>query len=420
MYSVYLHNEGEPDVCIYLDYHKATGFIDAKQKLDLIDPELVMEHNAAGTFDFKIPPTNPGYDKIRYFTTLVYVKRVSDNEPERYENIIWSGRVISESMDFHKNKAITCEGDLAFLNDTIQPQVEFKDTSVYNYLRAIIDVHNSKMPDHLKFKIGYVTVSDQNATKYTDFDSTFDCISDRLIDNLGGHIFVKFNSSGERTLNYFQEWPGDGDAVLRFGENLLDFTKNWDISELATAVLPVGDADTSREAIGELTPHITIESVNGGSMFIGNPEAIALYGRIEKVVNFNAETPQELYNLALDYVNSMQFDGITIEASAVDLGLYGLTNVAPIELLSRVRIVSPVHGLDANFRVTKLTIPLDNPANVEYEFVKEVVQGSGSPVRPAKKSENTLTKNVIASSKNAKNQWTNGFKAINELLKKGV
>ena len=43
-----------------------------------------------------------------------------------------------------------------------------------------------------------------------------------------------------RYLHYVEAYPNTPPQEIRFGENLLDFTRNWDMTKLATVITPKG------------------------------------------------------------------------------------------------------------------------------------------------------------------------------------
>ena len=86
-----------------------------------------------------------------------------------------------------------------------------------------------------------VTVTDSNDSlyRYTNYEKTIECINDKLIGRLGGHLRVR-KVNGVRYLDYLSDYPNTNKQVINFGKNLLDFTKSYDLSELATVIVPLG------------------------------------------------------------------------------------------------------------------------------------------------------------------------------------
>ena len=347
MYSIYAD-----DVCIYND-------ISPLESLKLISPKLTLEDNAAGSLNITVPVTNVGYSKIERLITDISVRR---NGRE-----IWAGRVLTEDTDFWKNRVLYCEGELAFFNDSTQPQAEYHDITVRGFLQRLIDVHNSKVADNRKFRLGAVTVTDSNNSlyRYTNYEKTMECINEKLIDRLGGHIRIR-NERGVRYLDYLADYPNTNSQVIRFGENLMDFTKNWDMSEFATVILPLGNRLEDESDIEALEKYLTVESVNEGNKYVQSANAVSSYGWIEKVVHWDdVSTPSILLSKARRYLSEIQFDEVVIELKALDMS-YLDVNSEEIKLLDRVKVISQPHGMNRYFPVRKMEIPLDKPEDTVF------------------------------------------------------
>ena len=103
-----------------------------------------------------------------------------------------------------------------------------------------------------------------------------------------------------------------------------------------------------------------------GSLYLENSETVATFGRIEKVIKFSdIDDEVDLHDAALDYLNNVQFDNMTLECNAVDLS-YLDVNIEELHLSEQVRVISRIHGLDRFFPITKISIPIDNPANTTF------------------------------------------------------
>ena len=346
MYTVYAD-----DICIY-------NSRSVEKESRLIDPVLILEENYAGSFEFSIPPSNIGYSLIQRMTSKIVVKR---NNAE-----IWSGRVLSEESDFYNIRKLYCEGELAYLNDTVQPQAEYHDITVRGFLETLLTNHNSKVTDNKKFYVGIVTVTDTNDSlyRYTNFENTFDCISDKLVGRLGGRLRVR-KVNDTRYLDYLNEYPNTNSQTINFGENLLDFTKEFEHSDFATVILPLG-AMLDESPIEALEAYTDVSSVNGGSLFVASENALERYGRIEKVVHWdNVYEPENLLSKAEEYLRDIQFEKMTLAVKALDLQYMGV-DAEEIKLLDEIRVISPPHGIDRLFPVTKLTVPLDTPEDTEF------------------------------------------------------
>lgn len=120
--------------------------------------------------------------------------------------------------------------------------------------------------------------------------------------------------------------------------------------------------------------YVTIESVNSGKLYLKNEQLIEKYGWIEKqAVWDDMDTPRKLLNRAHQYLTNTQFDDMVLELKAYDIYLVDKT-VAPINILDKVQCISEPHGLNKTLPVTKLEIPLLEPANATYTLGEESSQ----------------------------------------------
>lgn len=399
------------------------------ENLKVLEPKLKLSDNSAGTLTFKIPPNNVGYQNINRLTSEIVVKRKNFNDTYNkvvYEEI-WSGRVIEEKEDFWKNREITCEGELGYLNDTTQPPNEYHNITPTTFLTNLINIHNSKCEESKRFTVGIVTVTDPNDSlyRYTNFESTYEAIKEKLLDRLGGHLRVR-KVNNIRYLDYLQDYPSTNTQTIEFGKNLIEFSKNFDASELVTAIVPLGcnvtelDMEPTYDALEE---YLTVESVNGGSIYVSSPEAVENYGWIETVVHWNdVKTPSILLSKARAYLADAQFEDMSLELSAVDLHSMDIHTEA-IWLLDRIRCISKPHGMDRIFPILKIDIPLDKPEDTKYTLGEKVKStGISASVRDTnaqiikKIDELPTTSSVLRQAKeeslNLLNMKTNGFITI--------
>jgi len=246
-------------------YSSAMYLVGEYSKKTIIDPVLTLEDNTAGTFVFTIPKNHAAYSDtsssgIRRMASEISVERATTNRTT-YEKI-WAGRVISEDVDFDGNRVLTCEGELNYLRDTRQPQKQYAySVGPSDYMKALLSYHNSKVSakkriyfDTCEFGNRWVD-SDGVATtdkgRNTSFEDTLTLIQN-LATELKGHLKIRW-LNGKRYLALYKNngvyWPkASKQPAVRFGENLLDFVKKYDMSELATAIIPLG---AKKDSTGE-------------------------------------------------------------------------------------------------------------------------------------------------------------------------
>lgn len=230
-------------ICIYDDRSPDTT-------LKLINPKLTLADNSAGSFTFSITPDSVIFGKLIRMRTEIMVAR---NGLE-----IWSGRIVSEESDFYGNHAFTCEGELAYLNDILQPPSAYDDYTVRDFLSAVLSKYNAKATATRQFTLGIVTVDEtvhggnlsQHINTTANMSSTWDVIKSCLLDVYGGHLKIR-KDGGVRYLDYQNTYPNLNEQEINFGQNLLDFTRNWDDTELVTLIYPKGkkiedDGETDR------------------------------------------------------------------------------------------------------------------------------------------------------------------------------
>lgn len=404
MYSIYAD-----DLCIYDDRYLS-------EDTKVLSPTLTLSDNTAGQLVVTLPPTNVGYNYV--------VRMVTDISVRKNDEEIWAGRVLSEEKDFWNNRKLTCEGELAFFNDSTQPPAEYHDITVRGFLNALVGIHNAKVDANRQFTVGIVTVVDPNDSlyRYTNYEKTIECINDKLLDRLGGHLRVR-KENGVRYLDYLDDYPNINSQEITFGKNLLDFTRTWDATEFATVLVPLG-ARLDESPIEALEAYLTVASVNQGSIYVVS-EAVEEYGWIEKVVHWDDVTDaQNLLNKAEQYLSETQFDNLSIELSALDLN-YLDVNYEAVKLLDKIRVVSKPHGLDRYFPVTELEIPLDAPETSQFSLGDKVSSGNFTSVNNAinndilKKIDEIPTEYEIleeakASATEIMNMATNGYITITQ------
>lgn len=314
----------------------------------ILNPKLELELNKTGSFDFTIYPNNPNFDKLRKMKSIITVYQ------EDY--MIFRGRILNDEQGFYNEKQVSCEGELAFLVDSIQRPYGFNGSPAAMF-KWLIDNHNAQVSNDKKFLVGNVTVADKNdyiARSDTQYLNTLDSIMKKLVEPLGGYLFVRHEENG----NYI-DWLEDFDVLsnqkIEFGKNLLDINKVTKGEDIATAIIPLGAKFEDREE------RLTIKSVNDGVDYVFDEEAVEIYGWIFKTVTWDDVTlPENLLRKAKEYLGSAKNLIASIELSAVDVPAIGQNS---FRIGTYVKVTSKPHSLDANFLVSKLSIQLSSPAN---------------------------------------------------------
>ena len=335
------------------------------------DPYFDIGDNLNGQAEFKVYPGHPYYDKVKKLTTDIVIR--NDGEDEFY------GRVLYDDEDSNGVKQIFVEGELAFLCDSIQRPRVYHNIGVRDYLTNVIKIHNDQVEARKHFTVGRVTVEDANDSLYrfSNWETTRETLKDKLSDRLGGHFVVR-HESGVRYLDYLDDddYYSRCTQQIKFGKNLLSFARNFDATDLATCIIPLGTT-LEESSIEGLDERLTIKEVNGGKDYVTDDAAVAAYGKIYKTIIFDDITlPENLKTKGKKYLTQTQYEKMVLECKAIDLNFTD-KEFERFTLGSLVRCVSKPHALDAWYPVTKQrfyltdfkknTITLgDESSNVSY------------------------------------------------------
>jgi len=386
MYSAYVYDYTQSTVTPICFYTSASS----DSRLALSGAKLSLKKNEAGSFGFKMYPGNIGNDYFKTLTSVIEIKK--DNQ------IYWRGRVISEERDAYDNRTITCEGSLNFLLDSVQLPMHVH-SGILTWLQYLLttDYHDSEAPEgqyhrchnyyytsndtYKQFAIKYFDPSIE-LTEATDWYANYETTGE-LLKNVLEAYNLKMEvtyENGINNLSFYKDYPTQyiSQQTITFGKNLISFTRNWEVDELATVVIPTGskiDAGDERPTYPYTPPELdcvtTIESVNQGSVFLeADSDVIARYGRIYKKIDWSdISEPANLLDLAQNYLQNYQFDGMTIEIEVFDLSLMmtgGEKAANELRLLGTVHCVSQFHGLDKTFPITEMEIDFNKPGNTKF------------------------------------------------------
>lgn len=342
MYKVYCDN-----FLLYADSHK-----DYK----VVSPKLELELNKAGKFEFSIYPNHPHYGLIRKMKSIISV----------YHNdtLVFRGRVLNSEKGWINESKVTCEGELAFFNDSIIRPYDYISNgqiTVSDFLAFIIGEHNSQVDGERQFKLGTVTVVDGDSTNdenlisrsNSEYSSAWETISKSLIEMLGGYLIVRHEADGAY-IDYLADINVLSSQTVEFGKNLTDVIKSVKGEDLYTGIIPLGAKD-------EEGNRITIASVNGDLDYLVNEDQAAIYGRIFKTMTWDDVTePANLLVKAQSYLSSIGMLTETIELKAVDISPLN-DDINSFRLGTKVRVHSAPHGINETFTIEKLSIDLMKP-----------------------------------------------------------
>ena len=345
MYSI--HVDGKP---LYSPALADSGFV-------VFKPKLTLELSRSGSLTFLLPPTNPMYDSILKLKSIV---TVFDGEEE-----IFRGRVLHDEKDFYNRKEVYCEGELAFLLDSMQRPYSFTG-DIPDLFKKFIESHNEQVDEEKRFIVGEVTVTDPNSyinRSNIHYGNTWDAITDQLISTHGGYIRPRL-TDGKRYIDLVYDYGKANSQVIEFGKNILDITEYITAENVFTVLIPLGEERSDKD--GNSLGRLTIESVNDGKDYIEDDAGIALFGRICRTQEWDDVTiASNLLSKGRAFLDASIEMAVTLIMNAVDLHLVDV-DTERIGLGDYVRVISAPHNLDRAFICSKIVLDMVNPENSEY------------------------------------------------------
>ncbi len=325
--------------------------------LQLIDPVVTLEMGKNGSFTFRVSPLHPYKDQILALKSEIYV--YSDDE------LIFCGRHIGNELGFNNIGKVTCEGEMAYLLDSMQRPYNFTGSGA-DFFRQVLEAHNSQVEERKRFEVGNVTVAD-NAPEIQRISAecvdTLEILKTQLVGINGGYLMVR-RSGGKKYLDYVNDYGGINSQVIRFGENLLDLTRHVKPTDIITALIPYG-AKLESDNTEEEEKALDITSVNGGEDYIFNQDAVNTYGWIWGTKTWDDITdPVALLAKGNAYLEESIALPETLDLTALDLGIVDV-DIQKLKLGYWTQAESTPHKISKRFMLSKKIIHLDNPGKDE-------------------------------------------------------
>lgn len=343
MFVLTIHNGGEK-----------TEIHGEKEKLK--SGKIVKGINTIDSLSFSMLPTSPGFDRIRDFTTLATVYNTNKNRYEFFGRVLYSDTSMTESGLI--TKEVICESFFGYLCDSFQYYVDPKNWTVTELLSYLISVHNNQVEEYKRFTIGKVDVTDPNDNLYIGIqrENTWDALNSNLVDILGGELCLRVEN-GVNYIDYLKQAGKVSETEIAVSRNMKAIKQEKDPSAYVTRLIPYGcklkNADDE-----EIEQRLDISSVNGGKLYIDDPEAIATYGiRVGSVEWDDVTEPANLLSKGKQWLAENNRVKIKYTITALDLSLLG-HDVDDFEIYDSYPIKNPLLGIDDTARIIKKTIDI--------------------------------------------------------------
>jgi hypothetical protein len=292
---------------------------------------------------------------------------------------------LNDESDFWNRKDVYAEGELAFFNDSTVRPYTFTG-SVADYFAFLVNQHNSQVDADKQFAVGNCTVTDPNnliVRASSDYPKTLKEMQDKLLGLLGGYLVPRYeveNGQEVEYLDYLAESGGISGQTIVFAENILDLSQYIDASDIYTVIIPLGKADDDTGV------RLTIKEVNDGKDYLESETGISLFGRISHMEPFDDVTQAEnLKAKGAALLESSILLALSINISAFDLHLLDIDTEA-LAVGKYNRVISPPHGIDANFQCVEAKVNLKDMDKSEYTFGSAVATLVGNTIKNESKT----------------------------------
>lgn len=335
----------------------------------LTSGNVELEINSANSFNFVMPPNHIHYD--------VPDKLISDVEVWEEDELIFFGRVLDIEYDFSNNKRVTCEGPMAYLNDSIQRPDKQENINGEDWLAYLLTNHNNQCPANRQINVGQVSDIFRNKrfTREVSYDKTIDALRNTLLNVEGGYLFFRKESNGIY-VDWLDEVPSLSGQVLQFAVNLKDMKRTESGAKIRTAVIPLGD-DTGNG-------RLTIKTVNSNIDYLAN-DLESEFGLIPEVVTFDGVTDaQTLKDYGQKWLNDKKFNELVFEVSAAELS-YINSDFSAFKVGQMIHVTSAPHNvIDKTFPLTKMSYDINSPekkitiGTPEEQTLTDITASTGS------------------------------------------
>lgn len=357
-------------------------------------PILTLEAGKAGSLSFTMYPNHPEYDSLRRMLGRVVVYE-DDTE-------LFRGRILRMETNLYKERKVTCEGDLAYLMDSIADPGEYTE-SISAHFSRLVDMHNRQVESDKQFAVGIVNVdkaTESQTFKTDSYRTTSAAMSDDLTGVFGGYIRTR-RSGGTVYLDYIGDYGKAGNQNIEFGVNMIDFSESVSSDDIFTVLLPTGSEGVTMEGIT-------------GSKYVKIPNAVERYGTVVRAVSFSdiKEAGAELMQAAYDYIEKNYKEmPPTLTLTAIDLKRLDFA-LDGFELGTRIGILSEPHGINGSPVCSKISYNLEYPEKNIYLFSE--IENIGGSNRSQTVATGSTKANGGGGSDGGLSKW---IKATDDMLK---
>lgn len=233
MYRVIAYDE-PTDKAGYVIHDPVVGLAASEGK-------LTISSSQTNTLSLTLNQANKLFGKVRPMHTHVEVYDSDNSE------LLFRGRALKPEREMKSNGQFIQTYDFedidSYLIDSVQRYIEIANATPEEFLKKLIEEHNSQVPEYKQFTVRKVTVTNKkdDTLRKVDYQTTKDAIKKLLIDSIGGSIIVEYKD-GKNYIDYLKS-PGQDhsmEAPLKIAENMQSAKVAIDPSKVITRLIPLG------------------------------------------------------------------------------------------------------------------------------------------------------------------------------------
>lgn len=392
-----------------LTYDSKILFDPYMQSTAITDAKYTGKSNSVSYLDFSIAPNHPLYNTIEKDKGLV--EFYSDNV------LKFRGKINEIEIDDYGYKIVACNSVLQYLNhtrvrsySTVPGDADLTaPTSVEGYFQWLIDQHNLHVKDASeRFEVGVnqgaaLDKNDYILRSNDSYPTTLDEINDKVLDNLGGYLFVEYKDD-RNILNLYADVHSTNSQIIDFGSNILSISYKENDDELYTVVIPRGGTPEKKEGDTKDPKPISIKNLPDNTFdtdsdivksgdCVYSLSATKRYGYREYYYSNNdILDPSNLLKAAVLQLRLQMSPKVTIETKAIDLSI-AYPGYEQLNIGDACRVRSARHNLDDYFMLSEMELDLNDPSQTTYTFGDEYVSLVGRQSNYLKQINSSIDRN---------------------------
>lgn len=336
----------------------------------IVHGEIKQAVNSIHELEFSIPLDHTMYQKMVQFKSIIEVVNLRDNEIE------FVGRVLTMTNEMSTNgfvQKVVCEDFLSYLHDSAQWFQKLPNKGAEDYFKIIFESANVQIEEFKRITPRNITVHSRSDRpfRYIGYDSSWDTVRERIIDNIGGYLTLR-----EFNTRLYVDWTTDigvtKESPVKLGQNIKSASREVDFDGLATIIVPIG-ADLQSQNQGQeedQSPDVTraqldIRSVNDGKMYLADEELIKEFGFIRKsVIWTEIDNPSILLARGKQYLRNQKIALAKWTISAIERYLID-SRYSKFKIGNKHKIINaPLSGIET-LQILEKKIDILNPQSVD-------------------------------------------------------